>query len=162
MYATITKEYHISAAHCLPNHKNPDGTPGQCSRLHGHNYKFEVSLTGVVDPITGFVMDFGILKNLLDRVIGPWDHRFLSHLSEGDLEFIQDMKNDTPGIDMIFTSLGLSEITSIVPLGIPTTAENLGRLIVQQLSGELPATITTIGVTVWETPTSWAYWSTEF
>ncbi|MEX0359726.1 MAG: 6-carboxytetrahydropterin synthase, partial [Allomuricauda sp.] len=40
---------------------------GKCNnpRYHGHNYDLIVSVTGEIDPETGFVMDLKILKELI-------------------------------------------------------------------------------------------------
>ncbi len=46
---------------------------------HGHSYRLVVALTGAVDPDTGFVMDFRVLKQILDREIRDrFDHKFLN------------------------------------------------------------------------------------
>ena len=37
---------------------------GEDVRIHGHNYTLTVSVTGEVDPATGFLVDLGHLKDL--------------------------------------------------------------------------------------------------
>lgn len=61
----------FSAAHflTLPGHL--------CERLHGHNYRVSVVVEGPVDPATGFVLDFAVLKRVLRALIEPMDHRVL-------------------------------------------------------------------------------------
>ena len=54
---------------------------GKCANLngHGHNYIVEVTVTGEVDPVTGFVVDLKELKEILEReVVEPMDHRHLN------------------------------------------------------------------------------------
>jgi 6-pyruvoyltetrahydropterin/6-carboxytetrahydropterin synthase len=61
-------EFYFAAAHRLPRYEGP------CFRLHGHNYKMFVSVEGEVDPKTGMIFDFGVLKQVVSRV----DHRNLN------------------------------------------------------------------------------------
>lgn len=75
---TVTKTIEICAAHFLPYHD------GKCKRLHGHNYKIEVSMRGVirstsiVDPQSGMVEDFYNIGRHLQAVIGCFDHQNLN------------------------------------------------------------------------------------
>lgn len=54
---------------------------GLCNlpNYHGHNYEVEVMVRGEVDPVSGYVMDMKVLKDLMDEMfIEPWDHRNLN------------------------------------------------------------------------------------
>ena len=54
---------------------------GKCSNpnYHGHNYVLETWVEGPIDPITGFVMDLKVLKNLIrSEVTDKFDHRNLN------------------------------------------------------------------------------------
>ena len=54
---------------------------GKCSHpnFHGHNYALEVWIEGSIDPVTGFVIDLKILKDIiLLNVIERFDHRNLN------------------------------------------------------------------------------------
>lgn len=69
---TVAKEYlTFSAAHfiTIPGH--------QCERLHGHNYRVGVTVTGAVDRVSGFVVDFGVIKDAVRPLIAGLDHRVL-------------------------------------------------------------------------------------
>jgi 6-pyruvoyltetrahydropterin/6-carboxytetrahydropterin synthase len=71
---TIAAEYSFEAAHHLP--LVPDGH--KCKRVHGHNYRLDVSITGVIDG-RGFVIDYAEL----DAVVQPLDqldHRLLNDI----------------------------------------------------------------------------------
>lgn len=61
----------FSAAHflTLPGH--------MCERLHGHNYRVAVRVDGAIDPATGFLIDFAVLKQALKELIDPMDHKLL-------------------------------------------------------------------------------------
>ncbi|MBP7126891.1 6-carboxytetrahydropterin synthase QueD [Myxococcota bacterium] len=78
MRAEIVKEFHFEAAHHLPevgpNHK--------CSRLHGHHFRVEVAVEGEVDPVMGWVMDFGDLARVAREVVAALDHQDLNRLPE--------------------------------------------------------------------------------
>ena len=55
---------------------------GKCANRngHGHNYTIEVTVSGEIDPVTGFVVDLKLLKDILEReVVGVYDHRHLNH-----------------------------------------------------------------------------------
>ena len=53
-------------------------TFGLCARpnFHGHSYVCEVTVRGSIDPLTGFVVDLGLLDGVLQREVrGRFDHR---------------------------------------------------------------------------------------
>lgn len=54
---------------------------GKCSNpnYHGHNYILETWIEGEIDPITGYVFDLGLLKNIIrSKVTDRFDHRNLN------------------------------------------------------------------------------------
>ena len=54
---------------------------GKCAypNYHGHNYTLETWIDGPVDPVTGFVIDLKLLKNLIrDEITHRFDHRNLN------------------------------------------------------------------------------------
>ena len=66
-------EFYFAAAHRLPRYEGP------CFRLHGHNYKFFISVEGDVDPATGMIADFGKIKEVVaEEVLARTDHRNLN------------------------------------------------------------------------------------
>ncbi|MBS0486457.1 MAG: 6-carboxytetrahydropterin synthase QueD, partial [Proteobacteria bacterium] len=72
----IFKEFHIEAAHRLPN--VPTGH--KCARLHGHSFIVEVHVDGAVDVHTGWVMDFADIKSAFAPVFDQLDHRYLNEV----------------------------------------------------------------------------------
>jgi 6-pyruvoyl tetrahydropterin synthase/QueD family protein len=72
----LTKEFRFEAAHSLPN--VPAGH--KCARLHGHSFRIEVTVKGQVDPHTGWLMDFGELKEKFRPLEDQLDHRFLNEI----------------------------------------------------------------------------------
>ena len=48
---------------------------GPDAKLHGHNYTLEVTVTGLVNPATGFIVDLGHLKEVVtEKIIKRIDH----------------------------------------------------------------------------------------
>ncbi len=76
MEAELVKTFRFEAAHKLPN--APEGH--KCRRMHGHNYRVDVHVTGQVDPHAGWVMDFGQVKSIVLGVLDTLDHQVLNDL----------------------------------------------------------------------------------
>lgn len=72
----IFKVFTVEAAHRLPN--LPDGH--KCSRLHGHSFRIELHLVGELDPVTGWVRDFGEVKRLFQPIYDRLDHHYLNDI----------------------------------------------------------------------------------
>ncbi len=75
---SISKEFHFSSAHMIVGHP-------KCGRLHGHNYKLEVSVMHPkhnyqpdeeLDEL-GFIIDFGVLKGIVKEMLDRVDHRYM-------------------------------------------------------------------------------------
>jgi len=61
----LTKSFRFEAAHRL--NQLPEDHP--CYKIHGHGYRVEVEVAGEVDPKTGFLMDYGKIKDIVQPVI---------------------------------------------------------------------------------------------
>jgi 6-pyruvoyltetrahydropterin/6-carboxytetrahydropterin synthase len=77
----LTRRVTFAAAHRyrVPSWSDERNTAtfGPCARLnfHGHSYVCDVTVTGEVDPLTGFVVDLGILDRVLQREVRErFDH----------------------------------------------------------------------------------------
>ncbi len=108
----ITRAIEFSASlRCTRPDLSDDGNAelfGSRSRQHGHNYLLEVTLRGEPDPLTGMVMDFKELQEILDdEIMARFDHR--------------DLNADTPYFEKD-----------------PPTPENLARVIQRILLAALP------------------------
>jgi 6-pyruvoyltetrahydropterin/6-carboxytetrahydropterin synthase len=75
----------FNAAHRLFNPQWDDeknfSVFGKCSNpnYHGHNYILETWIEGEIDPLTGYVFDLGLLKNIIrSEVTDKFDHRNLN------------------------------------------------------------------------------------
>lgn len=81
---SITRIESFSAAHRLNSpHLSPDQNAqifGKCNNPngHGHNYKLEVTVEGVVDPFTGMIINMTDLKEIIKvSVLDVFDHTHL-------------------------------------------------------------------------------------
>lgn len=85
MKVTISRKAHFNSAHRLYrkdwSFEKNDSVFGKCNNpnFHGHNYDLTVSVTGQIDPETGYVMDVKILSDLIkEEVEKPFDHKNLN------------------------------------------------------------------------------------
>jgi len=85
MKVTVSRKAHFNAAHRLyrPDWDDAKNNEifGKCNNpnYHGHNYELIVSVTGEIDPETGYVMDVKVLKNLIrSEVEDAFDHKNLN------------------------------------------------------------------------------------
>ncbi|OYT49224.1 6-pyruvoyl tetrahydropterin synthase [Candidatus Bathyarchaeota archaeon ex4484_231] len=62
------------------------GTSEKCLNLHGHTFRLNVEIEGKIDPDTGMVMDFALLKKAVKEVLAEYDHKML--VSERDADDI--------------------------------------------------------------------------
>jgi len=65
---------HFSAAHQLKM------VGEKCENLHGHNWNVEVCITGNELDRAGVLMDFGVLKKHVAKIMATLDHQFLNDL----------------------------------------------------------------------------------
>ncbi len=75
----INKVFHFCAAHKYGNSALSEAENqaafGKDLRMHGHNYILTISVTGEVNPDTGFIVDLGRLKKVVnEQVIQYMDH----------------------------------------------------------------------------------------
>lgn len=141
----VTKEITFEAAHYLHNPKWDRSRNlkvfKKCSGFrmdnpkavhfpHGHSYRLRVSVAGPVDRETGFVIDFKILKDILNRTIfDRFDHRFINQ----EVEPYKSNQN------------------------LQTTVENLAITMWSLLEPVLRKEKVSLSeIALWETPTSFA------
>lgn len=101
----VTRKMHFSSSHRLYNPtfdveknnlifdkcNNPKG--------HGHNYSLEVTVKGVPDPETGYVIDLKYLRDLLDlHIVDKVDHKHLNY----DVDFLRGIIPTAENIAVCF------------------------------------------------------------
>lgn len=71
--ASITKKLVFDSAHYITDHD------GKCKNLHGGRYDIEITIQDRIDPMTGFVIDYSLIKNITKNlVINKFDHKTLN------------------------------------------------------------------------------------
>jgi 6-pyruvoyltetrahydropterin/6-carboxytetrahydropterin synthase len=94
----VTRKLHFSAAHRLynpnwPAEKNEE-VFGLCNNpnWHGHNYELFVTVAGAPQEDTGYVVDLGKLKRIVNQhVVDKVDHKNLNL----DVDFMMDKITST-------------------------------------------------------------------
>ena len=131
----VTKEMYTETAHRL------DGHPGRCKNVHGHSYRWCVTLEG--DHLAnGMLLDFSDLKKAMTEVIDPFDHALV--LQSGN-EIDEDLI-------AVLIKHGMDARIMEVPWR--PTAENMALVVSGILQGKFPDFAVT--VRVYETVTSHA------
>lgn len=112
----VTRQVHFNAGHRL---HNPTKSArwnfekyGLCANpsMHGHNYVLEVTIAGEPDPDTGYIIELGALKALLEeRIVKPCDHRNLNT----EVAFLRDVIPSTENLVIAFWN----EIEPHLPAG---------------------------------------------
>jgi len=85
MRVTVSRKAHFNAAHRLYrkdwSFEKNDAVFGKCNNphYHGHNYELIASVTGDIDPETGYVIDMKVLKDVIkSEVEDALDHKNLN------------------------------------------------------------------------------------
>lgn len=85
MRVTISRKAHFNAAHRLYrkdwSFEQNNAVFGKCNNpnFHGHNYELIASVTGAINPETGFVMDAKVLADIIkEEVEEVFDHKNLN------------------------------------------------------------------------------------
>lgn len=138
----VTKEITFDMAHMLSYYE------GKCANLHGHTYKLQVTVEADVDDITHMVLDFNILKQVLNEtVMNKFDHAvaFSDYKLQNGAESDLCAWAETHGMNHIV-------------LPGKTTCEDMAPyirdLIAESLQGRNIKAV--VSVRLWETPTSFA------
>jgi 6-pyruvoyltetrahydropterin/6-carboxytetrahydropterin synthase len=111
----VTRQVHFNAGHRLYNPSRGkawnEKIYGLCANPngHGHNYVLEVTVSGVPDPQTGYVLDLVELKRIVEKaVIVPCDHRNLNK----DVAFLKGIIPTTENLVIAFWERLAPRITS--------------------------------------------------
>jgi len=114
--AYVTRRVHFNAAHRLHKPEKSDewnrSTFGKCNspNWHGHNYVLEVTVSGAPDPETGYVIDLGELKRIVnERIIDKCDHANLNL----DVGFLQGVLTSTENLAIAFWD----QLAAAIPRG---------------------------------------------
>ena len=85
MKATVCRKIGFNAAHRLHvqdwDAETNTKVFGKCNNpnFHGHNYVLEVKVKGEIDPLSGYVLDMKILRDLVEKeIVEKFDHKNLN------------------------------------------------------------------------------------
>lgn len=127
--ATLTRRVSFSAAHRYRRPTMDDATNektfGPCARpnYHGHSYTCDVSVSGPIAPLTGMVIDLGLLDRVLEEEVRVrFDHR--------------NINLDVPEFN---------ETSGFVPTG-----EQLAKFIAERVQARMPSPVRVTRVIVAE------------
>lgn len=130
----IQKKFRLHAGHRLIHHD------GGCGNLHGHSYKFKISIKGVRSKKTGMVVDFAHVK---DPVMDAFDHNMI--LNEAEPIFDGSNVNEEQEKNFYW-------------INSEPTAENISKeaikLVFESLTDDEKNRVSQIKVELWETDTS--------
>ena len=98
---TVTRRLMFNAAHRVHNpalsaEENVE-LFGKCNNpnWHGHNYTLDVSVRGEIDARTGYVIDLGVLKKIVEeRAVSKIDHKNFNL----DVDFMQGVNPTSENI----------------------------------------------------------------
>ena len=81
----IMRKEHFSSSHKLENpglsKERNEVIFGKCNNFHGHNYYIEVTLAGIPDTESSYVMDLKLLKVIIhEEILSKVDHKYLNEL----------------------------------------------------------------------------------
>ena len=74
----LSKQFRFDAAHTLDRSIDTESS----RRIHGHSYRAEITVRGRPDPVTGMVVDIGLLERTMGSVRDALDHRFLDEIND--------------------------------------------------------------------------------
>jgi 6-pyruvoyltetrahydropterin/6-carboxytetrahydropterin synthase len=87
MAFTLKTHLEFAAAHRLR------GYDGNCARLHGHNWKVEISVTGSQLNEVGMLIDFKEIKRRGKQILEQLDHFYLNDIAPFDAELNPTAEN---------------------------------------------------------------------
>ena len=140
MTLRLTKQFSFEMAHALPAYE------GKCRNIHGHSYKFFVTVEGTPlsqdgAPTDGMVLDFHSLKECVEKhIIEAFDHALV----------LPRLKNASPD-----TGLG-GYGAKLILVDFQPTTENLLIHFARLLDGQFPPGVRLHSLKLYETETSCA------
>ncbi|MDC1067733.1 6-carboxytetrahydropterin synthase [Candidatus Kapabacteria bacterium] len=129
----VTRRTTFSASHRL---FNPNWTDEKNQEVfdkcnnpngHGHNYVLEVTVGGIPDPETGYVIDLKVLKNIIkEKIEKEVDHKHLNY----DVDFLSGIIPTVENIVVAFWNIlkeSLTEQQKLIKLKLWETESNIAE-----------------------------------
>lgn len=142
----LTKEFSFEAAHAL------GGYDGPCREIHGHSYKLFVTVKGTPsaltdDPKCGMVMDFGVLKRIVnEEITARFDHALVLRSTAENASL---------------RGVLAENFDNMVEVNYQPTCENMLADFAARLRARLPQGVELHALRLHETATSYAEWFAE-
>ena len=114
MRAEVSKKIEFGAAHFLPHYD------GKCSRLHGHTWWVEVTISGEINDKTGMVVDFVLVKRILETIID----KYFDHYTLNDTIENPTAENIAQYLYFYFTGKAIKDLPADVRLEAVTVWES--------------------------------------
>lgn len=73
----LYKDFRFEAAHLLP--EVPEGH--KCARLHGHSFRVRITISGEMNPKTGWIVDFDNIRQAFEPLLEQLDHHYLNEIA---------------------------------------------------------------------------------
>ncbi len=141
----LTRQFRFEAAHALYNYDGP------CKNIHGHSYLLYVTVKGrpvedPADPKQGMVIDFGVLKQIVNElIVEPLDHALM-------------VNANTPHKEMMEQSDLLGKVVAVP---YQPTCEHMIHDFAHKIRAALPEGVALHSLRLHETTTSYAEWFAE-
>lgn len=125
----VTKRVEFSSSHRLFNptftHELNEETFDKCNNVngHGHNYVLDVTVSGMPDDATGYVIDLKYLKKIItEELVNLVDHKHLNY----DVDFIRGYIPTVENLSVLFwrileSKLGNFKLHKITLYETPTS-----------------------------------------
>ena len=139
----LTKIFYFETAHAL------FGYDGKCKNIHGHSYKFHVTIEGNAiednaNPKNGMVLDFGILKSIVnEEIINEIDHAILLNANSPHKNLGEKL---------------MEENHKVILVNYQPTCENMIIDFRNRIQAKLPAHVNLVRLVLYETETSYCEW----
>ncbi len=139
----ITKQFSFETGHALY------GYDGKCKNVHGHSYKFSVTVIGT--PILdrnnvkfGMVIDFTDLKKIVkEEIVDQFDHATVFNETTPHIELAKELK---------------SRGHHVILVDYQPTSENMVVDFSKRIISRLPENIGLFSLKLQETESSFAEW----
>ncbi len=125
------------------------GYDGGCREIHGHSYRLFVTVAGRPEndpgnPKYGMALDFGILKEIVNReIVNRYDHSLVIRMTHENKELIEMLQRHFNNVHVV---------------DYQPTSENLVLLFADRLAHSMPEGVELVSVRLCETATSYAEW----
>ncbi len=142
----LTREFSFETAHAL------EGYDGPCREIHGHSYRLFVTVKGRPsdrpgDPKEGMVMDFGLLKRIVnEEVVDRLDHALVLRATPASAPLVGELR---------------ARFGNVLAVGYQPTCERMLADFAARIAPRLPEGVALHSLRLYETAASCAEWCAD-